>query len=156
MEEIMKLVKLTTILIVLTLFVSFCASMKKAGKGETGTISGILKEANCPINGEQEKRLKEFNPSGDRSAFQTVYEIFNEKQIAALKEAFGSSPGRDGGPEMPRYLFFAVIFENEGCPFTEAQLQKIKALPGGRGAFQQMQEIFTEQQNEIMKSMYNR
>ena len=152
----MKLVKLTTILVVLALLVSFCASIKKAEKGETGTISGILREANCPLNGEQEKRLKEFKPGGDRSGFREIYEIFDEKQTDALKEVFGSSPGRDGGPERPRNLFFAVIFENEGCPFTEAQLKQIKALPSERGAFQQMGEIFTEQQNEIMKSMFNR
>ena len=152
----MKLLKLTTILVVLALFVNFCTSMKNAQKGETGTISGILKEANCPLTGEQEKRLKEFKPGGERRGFSEVYEIFDEKQTDALKEVFGSSPGRDGGPERPRNLFFAVIFENEGCPFTEAQLKQIKALPSGRGAFQQMQEIFTEQQNQIVQSMFNR
>ena len=152
----MKLLKLTTILVVLALFVNFCASMKKAQKGETGTISGILKEANCPLTGEQEKRLKEFKSGGERSGFREIYEIFDEKQTDALKEVFGSSPGRDRGPERPRNLFFVVIFENAGCPFTEAQLKQIKALPSGRGAFQQMGEIFTEQQNEIMKSMFNR
>jgi len=152
----MKLLKLTTILVVLALFVNFCASMKKAQKEEANTISSILKEANCPLTGEQATKLKEIKPGGDRGAFRGVYEIFDEKQTDALKEVFGSSPGRDGGPERPRNLFFVVIFENEGCPFTEAQLKQIKALPSGRGAFQQMREIFTEQQNEIMQSMFNR
>ena len=152
----MKLLKITTILVVLALLVSFCTSMKKAQKGETGTISGILKEANCPLTGEQEKRLKEFKPGGERRGFSEIYEIFDEKQTDALKEVFGSSPGRDGGPEIPSNLFFAVIFENEGCPFTEAQLKQIKALPSGRGAFLQMCEILTEQQNEILKSILYR
>ena len=152
----MKLIKLITILATLALFVSFCASVKKVQKEGPVTISGILKEAKCPLTDGQTKKLKELRPGGERGAFRAIYEIFDEKQTDALKEAFGSSPGRDGGPERPRYLFFAVIFENENCPFTEAQLKELKALPSGRGAFQQMRDIFTEKQSEILQSMFNR
>ena len=152
----MKRLKLIPIFLTLALFVSFCAGAKKASKEEANTISGILKNAGCPLTGDQANQLKEFKPGGDRGAFRAVSELFDEKQTDALKEVFGSSPGRDGGPESPRFLFFVIIFENQGCPFTGEQLEKIKALPSDRGAFQQIQEIFTEKQNEIMQSMFNR
>ena len=152
----MKLMKLMAIFVTIALFVNFCASVKKVQKESAVTISDILKEAKCPLTKDQEKKLKEFKPSGDRGAFRAVYEIFDEKQTDALKEVLGSSPGRGGGPERPRFVFFAVIFENENCPLTEAQLKELKALPGGRGAFQQMREIFTEKQSEIIQSMFNR
>ena len=152
----MKRLKLIPIFLTLALFVSFCAGAKKVSKEEANTISGILKNAGCPLTGDQANQLKEFKPGGDRGAFRAVSELFDEKQTDALKEVFGSSPGRDGGPESPRFLFFVIIFENQGCPFTGEQLEKIKALPSDRGAFQQIQEIFTEKQNEIMQSMFNR
>ena len=152
----MKLIKIIAIFVTLALFVNFCAGVKKTQREKTVTISGILKEAKCPLTKDQEKKLKEFKPAGDRGAFRAVYEVFDEKQTEALKEVFGSSPGRDGGPERPRFVFFVVLFENEKCPLTEAQLEELKALPGGRGAFQQMRDIFTEKQNEILQSMFNR
>ena len=152
----MKLKKLITIFVTILLFVNCCAGAKNVQKEGTYTISNILKEANCPLTKEQEEKLKEFKPGGDRGAFRGVYEIFDEKQTKVLMEVFVSSPGRDGGPERPRFLFFAVIFENENCPFTRAQLDKLKALPGGRGAFQQMRDIFTEKQSGIVESMFNR
>ena len=152
----MKVIKFITIFFTLALFVSFCAGVKKVQKEGTVTISDILNEAKCALNEDQAKKLKEFKPAGDRGAFRAVYEIFDEKQTDALKEVFGSSPGRDGGPERPRFLFFAVIFENENCPFTEAQLKELKALPSGRGAFQQMRDILTEKQSEIIQSIFNR
>ena len=152
----MKCLKLIPIFLTLALFVSFCAGAKKVSKEEATTVSGILQNAGCPLTGEQAKQLKEFKPGGDPGAFRTMFELFDEKQTDALKKVFGSSPGREGGPERPRFLFFAIMFENQGCPFTVEQLDKIKALPSDRGAFEQMQEIFTEKQNEIMQSMFNR
>ena len=152
----MKLVRLLSVFIVLALSLNSCASRKKLQDSGTNTINGILTAANCPLSEDQAKRLKEFKPGGDRGAFRGVYEIFDEKQTKVLKEVFGSSPGRDGGPERPRFLFFAVIFENENCPFTKAQLDKLKALPGGREAYQQMRDFFTEKQSGIVESMFNR
>ena len=152
----MKLVKLTTILVVLALLVSFCASMKKAGKGETGTISGILREANCPLSEVQEKKLKEFKLGGGPETFRTINEVFDEKQTEALKEILGTFPGFQGGPESPRMLFFVIIFENEGCPFTGAQIKQIKELPEGREAFEKMREIYSEEQSELVQEMFNR
>lgn len=127
-----------------------------AQEAKTVTIADILKNAKCPLTGDQAKKLKEFKPGGDRGAFRAVYELFDENQIKALKETFGTSPGRDGGPERPRFVFFAVIFENEGCPLTDAQVKAIKALPGGQGMFQQLQDIFTAKQLEITQAMFNR
>ena len=152
----MKLTKLITIFVTILLFIICCAGAKKVHKEGTVTISDILKEAKCPLNEDQAKKLKEFKPAGGRGAFQGVYEIFDEKQTNALKEVFGSSPGRGGGPERPRFVFFAVIFENENCPLTEVQLKELKALPNSREAFQQMRDIFTDKQSEILQSLFNR
>ena len=152
----MKRLKLIPIFLTLALFVSFCAGAKKASKEEANTISGILKNAGCPLTNDQAKQLNEFKPGGDPGAFRTMFELFDEKKTEALKEVFGSSPGRDGGQERPRFLFFAIMFENQGCSFTGEQLEKIKALPNDRGAFEQMKEIFTEKQSEVMQSMFNR
>ena len=152
----MKLVKFTAVFVLVALLFSFCAGTKKMQKSESGTISSILREAKCPLTADQEKRLKEFKLGGGREAFRGIYDVFEDNQLEALKAVFGSSPGRDGGPEMPRFLFFAVIFENENCPFSPEQLEKMKSLSGGREAFQQMREIFTEKQSEVLQSMFNR
>lgn len=152
----MKFVQLIAIFVILALFVNFCAGAKKVQKEGTFSISTILKEAKCPLTKEQEKQLKEFKPGADRGAFRAVYELFDEKQTEALKEVLGSSPGRDGGPERPRFLFLVVLFENEKCPFTGEQLKELKALPSGRGAFEQMRDMLTEKQNGILENMFNR
>jgi len=148
--------KLVTILIVMVSFVLLFAVSVSAQEVKTVTVAGILEKAKCPLTEEQAKKLKEFKPGGDRSGFRAVYELFDEKQTTALKEALGSSPGRNGGPERPRNLFFTVIFENSGCPFTEDQITKMKELPTGKEGFEKMREVFTEKQNAIMDEMFNR
>jgi len=152
----MKLAQLTIVLVALSLVVTSCAGAKKVQKRDSVTISGILQDAKCPLSKDQETKLKAFKPGGDRGAFRTMYEVFDEKQTAALKEAFGSSPGRGDGLERPRFLFFAVLFENAGCPLTPDQITKLKALPNERGAFQQMGDILTEQQSGLLQGMFNR
>ena len=102
----MKLIKIYTIFVILALFINFCAGVKKVYKKGTVTISDILKEAKYPLNKDQEKMLKEFIPVEDRIAFRGLYEIFDEKQINALKEVFGSSPGRGEEPERLSFVFF--------------------------------------------------
>ena len=85
-----------------------------------------------------------------------AYEIFDEKQTGALKETFGASAGRGGGPERPRFLFLAIILENNGCPISEEQLVKWKAMPDGREGFQQLREVLTEKQSEVFQGLFNR
>lgn len=119
-------------------------------------IKDLLKEAKCPLNEEQEKELKEFKLGGGPEIFQNLSELFDEKQTEALKEILGTFPGFEGRPESPRMLFFVVIFENEGCPFTRAQIKQIKELPEGREAFEKMREIYSEEQNELLQDMFNR
>ena len=148
--------RLVTVFVLMVSFVLVFAVTVSAQEAKPVTIAGILEKAKCPLTEEQAKKLKEFKPGGDRSGFRAVYEIFDEKQTTALKEALGSQPGRDNGPERPRNLFFTVIFENSGCPFTDAQIAKIKEIPPGREGFEKMREVFTEKQNEIMDSMFNR
>ena len=153
----MRTLKLITVFIMLVcLGLMFTSIAFAQEKEKTITIADILKKAQCPLSEEQSKKLADFKPGGDFEAFRTLNEVFDEKQTAALKEAFGTFPGFDGGPEQVRFLFFAVIFENEKQPLTESQLKKIKVLPEGPEAFEEMQTIFTPEQGEIMESMFNR
>ena len=152
----MKLVKLTVIFAVIALIAVSCGRKEMAQKKGSNTIAGILQNAKCPLSEDQEKRLKEIKPGGGREAFRGIYDIFDDKQLNALKAVFGSSPGRDGGPERPRFLFFAVMFENAGCPMSEAQLQAMKELPQGREGFEKMREVFNEKQSEVLQGMFNR
>ena len=152
----MKLLKLYSILIVIVLLTASCSMMKKSSGDGLVSISEILADAKSPLSNDQQEKLKAFSTSGGREAFMGIYNIFDEKQTDALKEAFGVSAGRDGGPERPRFLFFAVILENSGCPLSEEQIVKWKALPDGRGGFQQMREVLTEEQNGVFQGMFNR
>jgi len=152
----MKRLKFLVIIVSIALVCTACSKTGKLQGNGGGTIGSILRDANCPLTEDQVKQMKAFSPSGGREAFRAVNDIFNEKQMAVLKETFGTMQGRDGGPGMPRFLFFAVIFENENCPLTLEQIQALKALPNDRGAFRQMRDIFTEKQNELLESMFNR
>lgn len=119
------------------------------------TISDILTTAKCPLTEDQTTKLKNFS-FGDPESFMGLNQLFTDDQTKALKEAFGTQQGMGDMPESPRFLFFAVIFENEGCPFTDAQVAKIKALPDGDGMamFEQMQDIFTEKQSGVLQGMF--
>ena len=152
----MKAIKLFTILTVVTLLAVSCSMMKKAPDDGLVTISEILEDAKCPLSEDQQEKLKGFSPAGGREAFMGVYELFDEKQTDALKEAFGASTGRGNGPERPRLLFLAVILENNGTPLSDEQLVKWKALPDGREGFQQMREILTEKQGAAFEGLFNR
>ncbi len=152
----MKTFKLAAVLFAIAFFISFCSSAKKVKTDGSVLISGVLKDAKCPLSNEQATKLKEFKPGGGRGAFRAIYEVFDENQLNALKVDFGSSQGRGGRPERPRFLFFAVMFENENCPLTVEQLTALKALPNERGAFQQMGSILTEKQSALLQGMFNR
>ena len=119
----MKMLKLYSILTIIVLLTASCSMMKKAPDDDgLVTISEILDNAKCPLSKDQQDKLEGFSPSGGREAFMGAYEIFDEKQTGALKETFGASAGRGGGPERPRFLFLAIILENNGCPMSEEQL----------------------------------
>ena len=152
----MKASRFAVMCVVTVSFVLFIAGAGLAQDSKTVTIAEILKNAKCPLTDDQAKTVKEFKLGGGFESFRVLGELFNEKQDAALKEVLGVQQGRDGGPERPRFLFFVVIFENEGCPFTEAQIKEIKALPEGREGFEKMRDIFTEEQGGIMQEMFNR
>ena len=119
------------------------------------TIKDILAKAEAPLTADQAKKLSSVKIGGDFSVFQEINTMFTEKQTASLKEAFGSSPSFDGGPDQPRMLFFAIIFENEECPFSAEQIAKIKGLNGDdpMAMFGEMQNIFNEKQNGVMQAM---
>lgn len=152
----MKRVRVFMAVVMVAAFTMVLFSPVIAQEKKPVTIADILKKAKCPLTDEQTKKLKEFKPGGDREAFRAVYELFDEKQTAALKAVLGANPGRDGGPERPKNLFFVVMFENAGCPFTEDQIAKMKELPAGRESFEKMRELYTDKQKEVSESMFNR
>lgn len=150
----MNIPKVFTVFAVCILIFILAASAY-AQDDKPALIKDLLKEAKCPLTEEQEKKLKEFKLGGDPETFRTLFEVFDEKQTEALKEILGTFPGFEGRPESPRMLFFVIIFENEGCPFTRAQIKQIKELPEGREMFERMREIYSEKQSELLQEMFN-
>jgi hypothetical protein len=151
----MKLSKLTVFGVILTVFFVFAAAAFSQNADSPVTIASILKNAGCPLTGEQAKQLKEIEPGQGFSMYRTVNEMFDEKQTNALKQALGTSPGRNNRPERPRNLFQVIMFENAGCPLTESQVKKLKELPMGqqRGGMQEMMDILTDEQQEVMEKI---
>ena len=124
-------------------------------KSKDLTVAGVLKDAKLPLSAENEKQLSEFKLGGDPESFRTFFELFDDKQNEALKTVYGSAPGFGGGPERPRWVFFAVLFENEGCPFTLEQLTALNELPTGREGFGRMNEVLSEEQSALVQTMFN-
>ena len=120
------------------------------------TIDTLLKKAECPLTEKQAKQLKELKLSEGREVFRTIYEMFDEKQMDALKKALGTRPGRNDRPDRPRYLMQVVVFQKAECPLTEDQLKKLKELPNERGSWEKAQEIYTEKQNEELGKIFRR
>ena len=121
----------------------------------TVTVGSILKKAKVPLTEEQTTKIKMFKLGGDFEMFRELGEMFTEKQTAALKEALGVMPGFDGGAEQPAHLFFVVIFENEKCPFTESQIQKMKKIESGPEGFEEMRAIYDEKQDAVVEEMFS-
>lgn len=140
------------------MLMAFCAgtAFSQDAAEKAVTLADILKAASCPLTADQTKKLAALDLTKGREAFQGLNEMFDEKQTAALKAALGARPGRDGGPESPRYLMQMVVFEKAKCPLTAKQLAALKALPNERGAFQQMNEILTDPQKEAMQKVFPR
>ncbi|MFC1539178.1 hypothetical protein ACFL6H_07130 [Candidatus Latescibacterota bacterium] len=125
-------------------------------KSRDVTVAGVLNDAKVPLSAEKEKQLHEFKVGGNREAFITFFLIFDEKQNEALKEVYGSNPGFDGGHDQPRWVFFAVLLENENCPFSREQLTALNELPNGKEGFGRMNEVLTEEQSALLQNIFNR
>ena len=74
------------------------------------TVDSILKKAKCLVTEKQAKQIKELDLTGGREVFRAIYEMFDEKQMDAFKEALGTRSGRNDRPDRPRYLTQVVIF----------------------------------------------
>ncbi len=59
--------------------------------------------------------------------------------------------GFAGSPERPRWVFFAVVLENAGCPITRDQLEALNKLPIGREGSGRMNEFLTEKQRTYIQ-----
>lgn len=120
------------------------------------TVGDILKKAGCPLTADQTKKIADLDLSQGFQAFRGIYEIFDEKQTAALKKELGTRPGRNGGPETPRNLMQLIVFEKEKCPLTEKQLEAMKKIEPGQGSYQQMTDLYTDKQKEAMQKIMPR
>ena len=113
------------------------------------TVTSILKAAKCPLTKEQQKKIADILSSEiTRETRNSIYDIFDEKQMNALKDKLGAMPSRGDRPERPRSLFQLIILEKEKVPLTEKQVNDIKNLSMDQGGFRQMNEILTEAQSE--------
>jgi hypothetical protein len=115
------------------------------------SIAGILKTAGTPLTDEQAQKLKDFTFESGGAGFQAMSGLFDDKQTESLKKILGTRPGRNGGPERPRALFQLVILEKAGCPFTQKQIDQIKALAADQSSMQNINDILTDAQKAAMQ-----
>ena len=148
----MKVSKLAVVCIAASLALFIACTV--FAQDDTVTVEKILKNAKVPLTDEQAKKIKTFKLGGDFEMFRELGEMFTEKQTAALKEALGVQEGFDGG-EHPANLFFVVIFENEGCPLTKSQIEKLKKITPGPEGFEEMQTVYNEKQNAVIQEMFS-
>ena len=138
-----------TILVLAVLFAVFSASTVFSADKDPVTVGGILKAAKCPLTKEQQKTIADIKPGENmREVWQSIYGMFDEKQMKALKDKLGVMPSRNDRPERPRSLFQLIVLEKEGVPLTEKQVNDIKNLSMEQGGFRQMNEMLTEAQRE--------
>ncbi|MBN1294333.1 MAG: hypothetical protein JXB48_21030 [Candidatus Latescibacteria bacterium] len=124
----------------------------KAGDNPV-TVAEILKNAKCPLTETQVQTLNDIDLSAGRETFRILFGLFDEKQLDALKSALGTRPGRNNGPDFPRYLYQVVVLNKAKCPLTEKQVEELKALPMERGSWERMNEILTEKQQDEMEKL---
>ncbi len=136
--------------LVLAVFIAVISSSSLfAADKDPVTVAGILKDANCPLTESQQKTIADLEPGGNmREVTQKIYDMFDEKQTAALKAKLGAMPSRDDRPERPRSLLQLIVLEKEGVPLTEKQVNDIKNLSMDQGGFRQMNEMLTDAQRE--------
>ncbi len=118
------------------------------------TLATILKAAGVPLTADQDKKLKDIDITQGRAAFRDVMTMFTEKQTEALKAALGSRPGRNNGPETPRYINQLIILEKAACPLTEKQVAALKALPNEQGSNQKVMDLLTDKQKEAYQKAF--
>lgn len=147
--------KKTHILIVAAALMIIMTGVVFAQDDDTVTVGSILDAAEKPLSEEQVVKVKEFKIGADMEVYMGMLDLFTTEQTAALKKALGTQPGMMGGEEQPANLFFVMLFENEGCPFTLEQIDKLKEMDmdQGPGMFEAMQEIYTEEQTEVMMNL---
>ena len=149
----MKSPKLFIAVTIALVFVGAVAAYSQ-GTDNPVTVASILKTAGCALTADQTKKLADLDVSAGREAFQTINSMFTEPQVTALKKALGASPGRNDGPERPRYLTQVIIFEKGKCPLTEKQLTALIALPNERGSNAQATAIYNDKQKAEMAKIY--
>ena len=138
-----------TILVLAVILAMFSASTVFSADNDPVTVTSILKVAKCPLTKEQQKKITDvLSAEITRETRNSIYDIFDEKQMNALKDKLGVMPSRGDRPERPRFLFQLIILEKEKVPLTEKQVSDIKNLSMDGGGFRQMNEILTESQSE--------
>ncbi len=154
MEDGVKSSKLTVFCIAVSLFVLVTGTAFT--QDEAVTVGSIMKAADVSLNDEQVEKLKAFKLGGDMQMFRELGAMFSDEQTKALKETLGVMQGFGGG-EQVAHLFTVVLFENEGCPFTESQIAELKKIDfsAGPGTFEEMQEIYNDKQNAVMEEMFS-
>jgi hypothetical protein len=147
---------LLTVAVVFALFTVGAGMVMAQGTDKPVTLESVLKAAGAPLTAEQATKIKDLDLSQGRAAFQPINQMFTEQQTDALKKALGAQPGRNNGPERPRYLTQLIVFEKAQCPLTEKQLAALKALPNEQGSREKQNEIFTDKQREAMQKFLPR
>ena len=148
--------KRTILLFVVLVMVFFISSVYAADKDPV-TVSVILKAAGCPLTGEQQKKLDAIKPGEDsRESRSAINDMFDDKQMTALKDKLGVMPSRGNRPERLRSLFQVIVLEKEGVPLTEKQVSDIKNLSMDQGGFRQMGEIYTDAQRSALEKYGSR
>ena len=155
----MKISRIFTICAVLVSFmlwsgIAFSQDKKSEATDKPVTIGGLLKTAECPLTADQTKTLKDIDISKGREAFSVLYEMFDTKQLDALKKILGTQPARNNRPESPRFLRQIVFFEKAECPLTEKQVEALKAIPMDQGSFQKMTEVYTDKQKAEWEKVF--
>ena len=104
-----------------------------------------LKNAGCALTESQMEQLKDLQPG--REFFRGMMDILDEKQGEALRNSSAMS-----------LMFMAPALENAGCPLTEAQIEKILTLPGGRDpeSRKKMMDVLDEKQKKALENTMGR
>ncbi len=126
------------------------------GTDKPVTLATILKAAGAPLTAEQTGKIKDLDMTEGFTAFRAINEMFTEQQTAALKKELGARPGRNGGPETPRFVTQLILFEKAQCPITEKQLASLKALPADQSSFRGINDLLTDKQKEAMEKFFPR
>ena len=149
--------KLSRITFVAVLAIALMVAGTVFAQDNPVTIASILTAAKCPLTDAQKKQYDAIDFSQGFQGYQTLNEMFDDKQMEALKAALGTQPGRNDRPDRPRYLMQVVMFEKAKCPLMDSQLKKLMALPQGQGrgmgGGQEMMDILTDEQQEAMQGM---